>query len=469
MNTLSVLVVDDEPVQCKTLAEILQDQSYDVSTSGTVEGALDLLRKRTFDVVITDFRMPSGSGLDLAKKVRELCPESVTLIMTAYADVESVIEAMRIGVLDYFLKPLNIDLILHKLALIREQHDLQKELAFLRAELHRKFDDDSSLIGDSVAMIEARKLIEQVATTKGTVLITGESGTGKEVAARQIHKLSAQQKKKFVGINCGAIPENLLESELFGHKKGSFTSATDDKDGLFVVANGGTLFLDEIGEMPRSLQVKLLRVLQEREVLPVGGSSPIKVDVRIIAATNRNLLESIQSGGFRSDLFYRINVVEVKMPALREHVEDLPGLAKHFIAKFARDLKKPICTLSNEAIRKLMAYSWPGNVRELENVIERAMILHRIDPARPASAASIEVCDLPSGFQNLPVASVENSDLYNLDQALRGFSRGHIAKVLEAAGHEKKEAARMLGMSLSSLYRKMEELEIMTKKEDLEI
>src|SRR4051812_14556805 len=263
MRQLNILVVDDEKTQRETLAQILRDQSFQVVTAPDATSAFQILSQTTFDIILTDFRMPGGSGIDVAKKAAELCPESVTLIMTAYADVQSVIEAMRAGVVDYLLKPLNVDSLLRKIQILQERKDLQKEVSFLRAEINRSH-DNNRLLGDSAAMIEMRKLITQVALTKGTVLITGESGTGKEVAARQIHQQSAQKDKKFVAINCGAIPENLLESELFGHKKGSFTGAVSDKEGLFTAASGGTLFLDEIGEMPKGLQVKLLRALQER-------------------------------------------------------------------------------------------------------------------------------------------------------------------------------------------------------------
>lgn len=458
MDLFSILVVDDEPNQAQALSDIFKEQGYDVSTAFDLQGATDLLMKRPYDVILSDFRMPGGSGLDIAKKTRELCPESLIMIMTAYADIESVIEAMRVGVLDYFLKPLNIEFLLQKIALIRERRDLQKEVAFLRTELNRKYGEQVSLVGSSHSMDEIRKLVEHIASSRGTVLITGESGTGKEVAARQIHLSSAQSKKKFVAVNCGAIPENLLESELFGHKKGSFTGATEDKIGLFAVAHGGTLFLDEIGEMPKNLQVKLLRVLQEKEIWPVGGAAPVKVDVRIIAATNRNLEEAIQAGTFRSDLFYRINVVEIKMPPLREHIEDVPLLVQRCIKKLAKELKKPTLDITNDALRKLMVYRWPGNVRELENVIERAMILHR-------DGDRIEVCDLPVSFQELGSENGVAKDTLNLDEAIRVFSRSHIAKVLDITGSDKKEASKVLGLSLSSLYRKLEELEVMTKKE----
>ena len=452
MRSFAILVVDDEKNQRETLAQILRDQHYQVVTAGDLQGALEQLSQISFDVILSDFRMPGGSGIDVAKKAGELCPQSSTLIMTAYADVQSVIEAMRAGVVDYLLKPLNVDSLLRKIEILKERRELQTEVKDLRAEINRSH-ESNRLLGDSKAMVEVRKLIEQVAATKGSVFITGESGTGKEVAARQIHQQSAQKDKKFVAINCGAIPENLLESELFGHKKGSFTGAVSDKEGLFSTASGGTLFLDEIGEMPKSLQVKLLRALQEREVIAVGATTPVKIDVRVIAATNRDLAADVESGAFRKDLFYRINVVELKMPPLRERLEDIPLLSRNIIKKYAQELAKPIKGLSNDALRRLMSYSWPGNVRELENVLERAMILN-------SGSEIIDVANLPAGFQNLESGKEPS---LNLDEALQDFSRNHIVKALESCGGDKKSAAKALGLGLSSLYRKLEELEIESK------
>ncbi len=448
MRPLSILVVDDEKNQRETLAQILRDQSFQVVTAGDVSEAQNLLAETSFDVILTDFRMPGGSGLDVAKKAQELCPQSVTLIMTAYADVRSVIEAMRAGVVDYLLKPLNVDSLLRKLSILQERQDLQREVLFLRAEINRVH-DTSRLLGDSKAMIEVRNLITQVAQTKGSVLITGESGTGKEVAARQIHNQSGQKEKKFLAINCGAIPENLLESELFGHKKGSFTGAVSDKEGLFLTASGGTLFLDEIGELPKSLQVKILRALQEREILPVGATNQIKIDVRVIAATNRDLAADVETGVFRKDLYYRINVIEIKMSPLRARLEDIPLLSRSIIAKFSKELGRSVKGLSNEALRRLMNYSWPGNIRELENIIERAIILG-------PSTDIIDISNLPTGLQN--IQDTDNS--MELEKVLEKFSRDHISKILEDSGGDKKETAKILGLSLSSLYRKMEELGI---------
>jgi two-component system response regulator PilR (NtrC family) len=303
-----------------------------------------------------------------------------------------------------------------------------------------------------------------VAQTKGTILVTGDSGTGKEVAARLIHASSADAARRFVAVNCAAIPENLIESEFFGHKKGSFTGAVTDKEGLFKAANGGTIFLDEIGELPKSLQAKLLRVLQEREITPVGETKPIKIDVRLIVATNRDLAADVANGLFRQDLFYRINVVQIRMPALREHPEDIPVLAQHFINKYAREFSRQPARLSNIAARRLMDYQWPGNVRELENVMERAMILG-------VHGGVVDAESLPENFQTIEEKNSKfgNSwvSIMNLDHAVNAFTKRHIQKTLEAAQNDKKEAARRLGLSLSSLYRKLDELGLNVKAAEL--
>ena len=453
MRPLSVLVVDDEKVQRDTLASILAEDGYQVIVAQDVPSATAALTESNYDVVLTDFRMPGGSGLDIARKANEVCPEAAILIMTAYADVQGGIDAMRRGVVDYLLKPLNVESLLRRLEIIRDRRALQLEVNFLRAEMNRQ-SDAGTLLGESSAMTEISKIIEQVAATRGTVLITGESGTGKEVVARSVHRFSAQSGNKFVGINCGALPENLLESELFGHKRGAFTGALADKQGLFAVANEGTLFLDEIGDMPRSLQVKLLRALQEREITAIGDTKPIKVNLRVIAATNRDLTAEVAAGNFRQDLFYRLNVVEIKMPPLRDRRDDIPMLARHFVEKYTKELGRPMRPLSSDAIRQLVSYPWPGNVRELENIIERAIILSK-NPER------IDVDDFPA---TLSESAIPNAVPQKLDEAIKVFAREHILQVLSSVSGDKKDAAKVLGMSLSSLYRKLEELDISFKR-----
>lgn len=452
---MKILIADDERVQRETLSAILADHAHQTVVCANVREAISALQAESFDMVLSDFKMPDGTGIEVAKKARQYSPEAAVFIMTAYADVSSVIEAMRVGVVDYLLKPLNVEHLLRKINLIDDHKSLLSEVHDLRATINPK--DKMTLLGDSDVIKAVRQTILQVSKTKGTVLITGESGTGKEVAARMIHSTSGESAKRFVAVNCAAIPENLLESELFGHKKGSFTGAVTDKDGLFKVANGGTIFLDEIGELPKAMQAKLLRVLQEREITPVGDTKPIKIDVRLIAATNRDLSADVVSGVFRQDLFYRINVVQIYMPALRDHPEDVPILAQHFIDKYVREFSKKPLKLSNAAARKLMEYRWPGNIRELENIIERAIILG-------ASGEILDVDQLPETFRSAIQAKSEFGDTsqspVNLDAAVDSFTKRHIEKVLDAVNQDKKEAAKLLGLGLSSLYRKMDELNI---------
>jgi DNA-binding NtrC family response regulator len=443
---MRVLVVDDERIQRDSLGALLEEQGMSVELASDVKTATSLLFANAYDVVITDFKMTDGTGLDAAKVALQINPSCTVIMMTAYADVQSVIDAMRIGVADYLLKPINVQNLIKKLSLLSERTELQKDIQNLRAQLNKQ--DNQTLLGSSEPVQAIRQLIEQVAQTKGTILITGESGTGKEVAAREIHNLSQESKKRFVAVNCAAIPENLLESELFGHKKGAFTGAVADKEGLFRVAQGGTLFLDEIGDLPKSLQAKLLRVLQEREMTPVGDTKSIKIDVRLIAATNRDLAKDVEQGIFRQDLFYRINVVQICMPSLRERPSDIPLLAQHFVTKYTRRFHKALVTLSGSACRALAVYEWPGNVRELENVIERAIILNQNKP-------QIEVSDLPVAIQK---PQNEDQNVLDLNRAMELFAKRHIERVLDLCEGDKKKAAKTLGMGLSSLYRRMDEL-----------
>jgi len=461
MELMQILIADDERVQRETLAAILSDRGHDTKVCSNVSEAVLALQANTFDVILTDFKMPDGTGIEVASRAKQLLPETPVFIMTAYADVTSVIDAMRVGVVDYLLKPLNVDHLLRKIQLVTEHRELLSEVGHLRSRLNMK--EKTTLLGDSDALSKVRSMITQVAQTKGTVLITGESGTGKEVAARLIHASSVEASRKFVAVNCAAIPENLLESEFFGHKKGAFTGAVADKEGLFKVASGGTIFLDEVGDLPKSLQAKLLRALQEREVTPVGDTKPIKIDLRLIAATNRDLNADVAAGLFRQDLFYRINVVQIRMPSLREHLEDVPVLAQHFIDKYVKEFSKKPRRLANLAARRLMEYQWPGNIRELENVMERAIILGAV-------SSMIEVEDLPENFRSIRDGARDFEDqgdsMLNLDTAVDVFTKRHIERVLEAVHNDKKQAAKLLGLGLSSLYRKMDELHISRRLSD---
>lgn len=459
---MKILVADDERIQRETLSDILREHGHETTSCSNVAEAVAALTAENFELILTDFKMPDGSGLDVAEKAKYLSPNTAVMIMTAYADVTSTIDAMRLGVVDYLLKPLSVEQVLRKILALDEYRSLQLEVRDLRTRVNSI--ETSHLLGKSKSMDEVRKVISQVAQTKGTVLITGESGTGKEVAARSIHAASAESSKRFIAVNCAAIPENLLESEFFGHKKGAYTGAVSDKEGLFKVANGSTIFLDEIGDLPKSLQAKLLRVLQEREITPVGDTKAIKIDVRLIAATNRDLAADIAEGSFRQDLYYRINVVQIAMPALRDHPEDVPALAQAFIDKYVKEFSKKYFRVGNEASRSLMKYRWPGNIRELENVIERAIILG-------VNSDFLEVEHLPQSFWPAGEAALDSqgqhvSD-FNLDFVSSAFVKGHIEKVLGHVNQDRKEAAKLLGLGISSLYRKMEELNIARRGGDL--
>jgi DNA-binding NtrC family response regulator len=452
---LKILIADDERIQRETLSDILREHGHETFICSNVTEAIATLNRESFELILTDFRMPDGNGIELAEQARKICPTTVVMIMTAYADVTSTIEAMRIGVIDYLLKPLNVEQLLKKISVIDEQKSLQLEVRDLRSRVNSI--DASHLLGKSKSMDEVRRVISQVALTKGTVLITGESGTGKEVVARSIHAASAEASKRFVAVNCAAIPENLLENEFFGHKKGAYTGAVSDKDGLFKVANGSTIFLDEIGDLPKSLQAKLLRVLQEREITPVGDTKAIKIDVRLIAATNRDLAADIVAGTFRQDLFYRINVVQICMPALKDRPDDVPALAQFFIDKYVKEFSKKYFRVGNDAARCLMKYSWPGNIRELENVIERAIILGVMGDFLEVEHLPQNIWPANDAGMNLQGQEVSE---FNLDFVSSAFVKGHIEKVLGHVSQDRKEAAKLLGLGISSLYRKMEELNI---------
>jgi DNA-binding NtrC family response regulator len=380
-----ILIVDDE-ARMQRIFEINLSPKYEVLTSGDGEEALKIARTKNVTLMITDLKMPGMSGMTLLKEVRKVLPNLPIIIMTAYGTVESAVQAMKDGVVDYILKPIKMDemelLIEKTLSLLRledENRDLRQELKSIYGP--------QNIVGNHPAMRKVIQLIHQVAGTKATVLIKGESGTGKELVARAIHYESDRSSKPFVVINCAAIPSNLLESELFGHEKGAFTGAVKAKRGRLEVADRGTLFLDEIGEMPRELQVKILRVLEEQKFQRVGGTQDVEVDNRIIAATNKDLRHAVETGAFRDDLYYRLNVITIPIPPLRERKEDIPLLVEHFLAKHREGLKKKVSGVSELALRRLMNYSWPGNVRELENALVRALVLCHSD--------RIEIGDLP--------------------------------------------------------------------------
>ncbi len=445
----AILVADDEPGVRESLAEVLRDAGYRVETAADGDAALAALEQQDFAVVVTDLRMPGADGLAVLRRAREISPQTVVLVMTAHASVESAVAALRAGAADYLLKPVLFDDLLAKVERLCEHRQLAWQAQVLRREVERGYDFEQ-LVGKGPAMQEVFTLIRKVAPTQTTVLITGESGTGKEVVARAIHHFSAVANHIFLPVNCAAIPENLLESQLFGHVRGAFTGAVATQEGLFSKARGGTIFLDEIGDMPLGLQSKLLRAIESKEVLPVGSTQPVTVDVRIIAASNRDLRAMVDAGTFREDLYYRLNVVNIHLPPLRERREDIPHLVEFLVRRHNREMKRAYRGVDNATMKVLLAQPWKGNVRELDNVIEHAMIL--------GDGEWITVEDLPRALRDAtdPLPPVGD----DLREALRTYERLHIETVLRRTGHDKRKAADLLGVSLSSLYRKLGELGI---------
>lgn len=369
-----ILVVDDEPSICKTCFKILSDSAYDVKTLLSGAEILPLVEKEMFDVILLDLKMPGIDGLEVLREVRQAVPEIIVIMITGYATIDSAVEAIKLGAYDYIAKPFTADELCIRIEKAMEKRMLVTENVYLRQELTERYQFDN-IIGQSKAMQELFGIIEKVAPTDSTILIRGESGTGKELIARAIHHNSQRRNRRFIAVDCGSLPETLLESELFGHIKGSFTGAIVTKPGLLEVANEGTFFLDEVGDLSPGIQAKLLRVLQEKEVRPVGGIRNIKVDVRVIAATNKHLEEYIEHGKFREDLYYRLNIVPIDLPALRDRREDIPLLVQHFLEISAQKQNKKAKRLSPEAMNLCMEYDWPGNVREMENLIERLVIM----------------------------------------------------------------------------------------------
>ncbi len=445
----TILVVDDESVARHSVAEVLQEEGYQVHEAADGPAALQALEELDLDLVLCDLRMPGSDGLSVLKMARERYPQTMFMLMTAHGSVATSVEALRLGAQDYLLKPLLFEDVLHKVDRLLTHKQQAWEIQILRREVNQDADFER-LVGRSPAMQEVLGLIEKVAPTNATVLLTGESGTGKEVVARLIHANSAQKDNIFLPINCGAIPETLLESQLFGHTKGAFTGATGSQEGLFQRARGGTIFLDEIGEMPLPLQVKLLRVIEEKEVLPLGATNPLKVDVRILASTNRNLKQEVEKGQFREDLYYRLNVIGLSLPPLRDRREDIPLLVEYLVQRNNRELKKAYNGVDNQAMKLLMSLPWRGNVRELDNVLERAMIL--------GGGEWISVADLPRGEASSAPPRAPTGE--NLKEAVRAYERSHIENVLNRMDGDKRAAAELLGLSLSSLYRKLEELDV---------
>ena len=457
----TILVIDDERSMREFLSIMLEREGYSVVTKDNGNDALEFISKNKYDLIITDIKMPKMSGIDILRESMALHPNTPVIMITAFASTEVAVEAMKLGAYDYITKPFNVDEIKIIIKNAIEKKSLFDENISLKEELKGRY-QFSNIVGKSDKIHKVFDLIMKVANSKSTVLITGESGTGKELVARAIHHKSDRKDKPFVSISCGAIPETLLESELFGHQKGAFTGADSDKKGLFEVADGGTFFLDEVSEAPPSIQAKLLRVLQEKEFKRVGSVKDIKVDVRVIAATNKNLHQLIIDGKFREDLYYRLNVIPIELPSLRERKEDIPLLVSHFINKYNSINKKGIKGIHPETMEKLERYRWRGNVRELENVIERAVTLEIADNIYPES--------LPDEIRNYeieplkiliePLKSDIPSEGLNLEDYISKVEKDIILNALEKTGWVKKKAAELLNMSFRSFRYKLQKYDI---------
>lgn len=445
---VKVLLVDDEIGILDSLGILFKGEGYAVIAAKGGSEALDILSETKPDLVVTDIRMPGTTGLEVLAKARDVDPEIPVILMTAQASLQSAVRAVNEGAYYYLQKPFANDELLAICKRAAEARELKEENRKLKSEIRRRDKTGGERpIGKNRGFLEVLELGETVAPTDSTILLSGESGTGKEVIARYLHGLSSRSEGPFFSINCGALPESLLESELFGHVKGSFTGAVRDKEGLLVAAKGGTFFLDEIGEMSPAIQVKLLRALQEREVIPVGATVAVPVDVRIVAATNRDLEEEIRKGAFRSDLYYRLNVIALHLPPLRDRREDIPLLAKYFLAREAgKHPDAPEPTLSDESLAALSLYDWPGNVRELENALERAVVV--------AGGVEIEPSHLPDRVVEAPTPRLVE-DTAPPNPALEVIERAYIEWVLRAEGGNKSRAAEVLGIDPSTLYRKL--------------
>ena len=463
-----ILVVDDELSMREVLEIFFANQGHQVDTAADGAAGIARLHEEEYDLVITDLRMPRTHGMVVLEQCRALFPETPVIVMTAYASAETAIKAMKMGAYDYFTKPFKLDEVKVVIDKALERRSLVRENQQLRAELGDRARRPGGIIGRSRAMQQVFDLVRRVARTRTNVLILGESGTGKELVAQALHEASDRADKPFLVVNCAAIPEHLLESELFGHRRGTFTGATHDTEGLFRAAHGGTLLLDEIGEMPLGMQVKLLRVLQERKIKAVGDVRETSVDVRVIAATNRDLATEVRAGRFREDLYYRLNVICIELPPLRDRPTDIPLLAHFFMRKYSKAFDKHIAEITPDAIQCLLRYDYSGNVRELENLIERAVALEegstiseRSLPAplrSPTAAAGVQEASTPA----LPAGGIE------LETTVEDFERGLIEQALERTSGRKKEAARLLGISFRSLRYRLEKLKMRDDSRDEE-
>jgi DNA-binding NtrC family response regulator len=443
-----ILIVDDEEVIAATLEEFLQGEGYEVAAAHDAESALALVERLEPDLALCDVQLPGLDGLGLLDRLLQIRPETLVLMITAYATVENAVAAFRRGAQDYLMKPVIFDELLAKIERLLGYRRLLLENQALRRQLHAPVDLEA-MVGQGGAMRAIRALIAKVGPTRSNVLITGESGTGKELVARALHALGPDADAAFLAVNGAAIPHDLLENQLFGHVRGAFTGADRDSAGLFVAAGRGTVFLDEIGEMPLAIQAKLLRAIENKEVLPVGATRPVAFGARVVTATNKDLTAEVAAGRFRADLYYRLNVVAIHLPPLRERREDIPELLSTLLARHARRLGKRVDGVDNATIRGLMAAPWKGNIRELDNALERAVIL--------AEGPILTPDDFPPGLIPESGPAAAGAGGHDLRNALRDYERQHIQRVLSDCGDDKREAARRLGLGLSSLYRKLEE------------
>lgn len=443
----NILVADKDREAANQLSDFLQSHKYVPFTTHDGEEALHLLKKHDFDILVVNVDLPNRNGIELLDKASAICPKTLSIVISEKASAESAIEALKKGAIDYFIKPLDLDAFLIRMKSIKKYQQTLLENRYLRKEVHSKF-NHHNIIGESKPMQKVYNLIDKVADSSSNVLISGRSGTGKELVARAIHQNSNRKDNAFVPINCGAIPDNLFESELFGFKKGSFTGAQTSKEGVFKAAHNGTLFLDEVGEIPLNIQVKLLRAIEMKEIKPIGVASTRKVDCRILSATNKNLLKEIEEGNFREDLYYRLNIIEIHLPPLSRRRDDIPLLVDYFIHKYNKELNRNILGVDNKAMKVLMNYEWKGQVRELENVIERAVLLTEGD--------YITTEDLP------PHTCEEDYTGFpdDLKESVKKFERKHITSILRKTDNDKSKTAEKLNIGLSSLYRKIDELDI---------
>ncbi|MCE5333359.1 MAG: sigma-54 dependent transcriptional regulator [Desulfobacteraceae bacterium] len=439
-----VLVVDDEPMVCISLANWLKEENYFVKYVNDGQAAIETMKQEAWDIVLLDYKMPGMDGLDVLRHIKEIAPQTVVLMMTAYASIANSVQAMKEGAFDYVVKPLDVEELTLMLNKIVERQQLIAENLLLRKHLTERHKYEN-IIGKSPAMQKVFELIRTVADTSATLLVTGETGTGKEMVARAVHATSSRRYGPFIAVSCSALPETLLESELFGYEKGAFTGADRMRKGRFELAHGGTLFLDEIGDISMKTQVKLLRVLQERSFSRLGGTEEIDVDVRLITATNQNLVRLVEEGHFRSDLFYRLNVVNLHLPPLRERKDDIPLLAEHFMEKFNIEFNKKFNRIERKALEMMVGYYWPGNVRELENVIERAIVIDQ-GPEIKAKHLPFYTCETPlTGDEPLALEDVEKE---------------HIRKVLQQNQWNVSRAAKVLDIDRTTLHKKIQKFGI---------